>query len=341
MEPREPSDLDAQARHDVPDCPGPPEPAGARVCAGCGGPLDLRRAHVVVDGKAIRTFCSTDCRGTTGPLAILPPKRGRVMSRLVRLGLGVPILGLTSVHDAPPPAPPAPLAVVAAAPVPVEVVPTEGPEWPPSEQDWMREIAADAWLHPLDGPNRRMPVSDSRVFGAERPGDRPGECESGHCGVDLSGPWGEPVHAAHAGVVERVQRGANEDHGGQYVRLAHRDGTIITQYFHLAAIPRRLVPGTQVRVGEVIGLLGDTGVKHSDAHLHFTISVRPSSTTQERYIDPEPLIALWPLRIPIEASAGMIAPQAEPGIPRGANRGHHAHAHTQAMVSPAPAAAED
>jgi hypothetical protein len=328
------NDIDAQPRHDVSERPGLPEPAGARVCAGCGGPLDLRRAHVVVDGKAIRTFCSTHCRGTTAPLAVLS-WRGRVTRRLLRLGLGVPILALVSVHDAPPPAPPPPLAAIAAAPVPVETVPTEGPQWPPSEQDWMRVIAADAWLHPLDGPNRRMPVSDSRVFGAERPGDRPGECLSGHCGVDLSGPWGEPVHAAHAGVVDRVQRGANEEHGGQYVRLAHRDGTIFTQYFHLAAIPRRLVPGTTVRVGEVIGLLGDTGVKHSAAHLHFAISVHPSATMPERYIDPEPLIALWPLRIPIEASSGMIA-QAAPGVPHGANRGHRVRdrARAQAMAAP-------
>ena len=93
-----------------------------------------------------------------------------------------------------------------------------------------------------------MPVRDSRVFGADRPGDRPIECRKGHCGVDLGGEiWGEQVHAAHDGVVDRVQRDANEAHGGHYVRIAHRNGTVFTQYFHLAAIPRWVEPGAPSR----------------------------------------------------------------------------------------------
>ena len=105
----------------------------------------------------------------------------------------------------------------------------------------------------------------------------PIECRNGHCGVDLGGEiWGEHVHAVHDGVVDYVQRGANPDHGGTFVRISHRDGTVFTQYFHLAAIPRGLERGRVVKAGDVIGLLGDTGVKESAPHLHFAISVRPS-----------------------------------------------------------------
>ena len=71
------------------------------------------------------------------------------------------------------------------------------------------------------------------------------------------------MHASHDGVVDRVQRGANEPHGGHYVRIAHRDGTVFTQYFHLAAVPRWVEAGVPVKAGDVIGLLGDTGVKES------------------------------------------------------------------------------
>jgi murein DD-endopeptidase MepM/ murein hydrolase activator NlpD len=174
------------------------------------------------------------------------------------------------------------------------------------------------WIHPLDGPVRRMPISDGRVFGAERPGERPAECRSGHCGVDIGGEvFGEPVHAAHDGVIDRVQRGPNEDHGGLYVRIAHRDGTVFTQYFHLAAIPRRIVTGLAVKAGEVIGLVGESGVKHSKAHLHFTLSVKPSPTMKEQYIDPESLIAIWPLRVPTAAPSMVLHAEAAPGIPRG------------------------
>ena len=98
--------------------------------------------------------------------------------------------------------------------------------------------------------------------------------------------------------MDRVQRGPNEHRGGLYVRLSHRDGTVFSQYFHLAAIPRWLEVGRAVEAGEVIGLVGDTGVHHSGPHLHFTLSIRPSPDEPERYIDPEPLIALWPVHIP-------------------------------------------
>ena len=309
----------------------------SRRCAHCGGSTDLRTPHVIIDGNVVRAFCSADCvTGSSAPIPLVPVadvKRNPWPARLMRLSLGVPMLLFTSGHHAP-----APVVeqVQAIAPAPQPPAPvTFGPHWPPTEQDWLAEISNDAWIHPLDGPKRRMPVSDSRVFGAERAGDRPGECRNGHCGVDLSGPWGEPVHAVHDGVVDRVQRGPNEEHGGLYVRLAHRDGTIFSQYFHLAAIPRQLVPGVHVKVGDVVGLLGDTGVKHSTQHLHFTLSVRPATEVTEKYMDPEPLIALWPLRIAVDENNEAVTTRVAPGVPRGAATKRKKH------VAPPAVAADD
>jgi hypothetical protein len=308
------------------------------ACARCGGALDLCTRHLAVEGRAIRAYCSEDCASDLDIEIDVepPPRRNPLLGRVARMSLGVPMLTLMSGHDPQPErlTPQPAIAVVAAKAV---EPPPLGPAWPPTESDWARTLADDVWVHPLDGPVRRMPVSDSRVFGAERPGERPAECASGHCGVDLSGPWGEPVHAAHSGIVDRVQRGANEEHGGEYVRIAHRDGTVFTQYFHLAAIPRRIQPGVAVKAGDVVGLLGDTGVKHSSAHLHFTISVRPSPPVPERYIDPEPLIALWPLRVATEDATTLIEPQAAPGVPRG--HVHHAVRKTTATAEDATASA--
>jgi len=73
-----------------------------------------------------------------------------------------------------------------------------------------------------------------------------------------------------------------------------------------------------VKAGEVVGLLGDTGVKESKPHLHFTVSVKPSAELPERYIDPEPLIALWPIRVGTGRVVGIMA-DAKPGFPRGAS----------------------
>ena len=42
------------------------------------------------------------------------------------------------------------------------------------------------------------------------------------------------------------------------------------------------------------------------------VSVRPSPEGHERYIDPEPLIALWPLRVPVDGSeVGLVTCRAE------------------------------
>jgi murein DD-endopeptidase MepM/ murein hydrolase activator NlpD len=240
-------------------------------------------------------------------------------------------------------------AVLKQPAAPVDTAPLAGsfgPEWPPTEASLIAELGRDAWLHPLAGPFRRMPARDSRVFGAERAGDRPIECRKGHCGVDLGGEiWGEQVRAAHDGVVDRVQRAANEQHGGHYVRIAHRNGTVFTQYFHLAAVPRWIEAGTPVKAGDVVGLLGDSGVKESTAHLHFTVSVRPANDWPEQYVDPEPLIALWPLRIPFAGSpVGLVSTAGKPGVPLGgapvgAARKHEVAKHSQpakAVVRPAP-----
>ena len=314
-------------------------------CAQCGGATPLRTPHVQIEGGQVRTFCSASCAAGVLPLArALPePPHRKARTRLLLSMLLAPLLLFTSGRA--PRVEPKPIvsAEPGAVARPVEDPALFGPHWPPTDRDWMAEISSDAWIHPLDGPSRRMPISDSRVFGAERQGDRPGECNNGHCGVDLSGPWGERVHAVHDGIVDRVQRGPNEDHGGLYVRIAHKDGTIFSQYFHLAAIPRHLEPGVRVKVGDVVGLLGDSGVKHSTAHLHFTLSVRPSAQSIEKFMDPEPLIALWPLRISVgeAADAVTVTTHIAPGVPHGAARKRHKSRRAEPAPVEDPAAAAE
>ena len=209
-------------------------------------------------------------------------------------------------------------AVVAAHPTPEPpLVKSTAPAAP---------LDGDVWIDPLAGPERRMPERDSRLFGAERVGDRPSECRGGHCGVDLAGRYGEPVYAVHDGTVERVQRAVNPDHGGRYVRLTHRQGTIATQYFHLSQIPGRIVEGVAVKAGDVIGYVGLTGVKRSEPHLHFTIEVMDVSGDDGRYLDPEPLVALWPLRVSPKGEGLRLTTAAAPGLARGfVHRRHRSH----------------
>lgn len=297
------------------------EPA---VCEACRG-LFYGGGYVQADGPSVTMFCSEDCfmDAARAQRASRWAARRRTTRRLtVSLvllgGLLTPHPGPWPARQGPHPAPhPTPtLADSELAPLPAGWY---GPQWPPTEVSVLAALGRDAWVHPLAGPLRRMPRADSRVFGAVRPGERAVECRNGHCGVDLGGEiWGEHIRAVHDGVVDFVQRGLNPDHGGRFVRISHRLGTVFTWYFHLAAIPREIERGVSVRAGDVVGLLGDSGVHQSAPHLHFAISVRPSKAFGERYIDPEPLIALWPLRIPLDGSeVGLVTTTGEPGLPLG------------------------
>jgi murein DD-endopeptidase MepM/ murein hydrolase activator NlpD len=299
--------------------------AASSPCEVCGAFLGVE-TYVQVRRRLVVFFCSPACLDLA-ERARSAERRTAWLRSARHWSLGLIFVGVVVTPHRPPPRHPS-WALARSAPPPhgsidAGLAPLPegwfGPDWPPREMSMLAALGRDSWVHPLAGPIRRMPRSDSRVFGAVRPGDRAVECRNGHCGVDLGGEiWGEHVHAVHDGVVDWVQRGANPDHGGRFVRLSHRNGTLYTQYFHLAAIPREIERGRLVKGGEVIGLLGDTGVKESAPHLHFTISIRPAKDWPEKYIDPEPLIALWPLRVPIDGSdVGLVTTLGEPGVPLG------------------------
>jgi murein DD-endopeptidase MepM/ murein hydrolase activator NlpD len=173
---------------------------------------------------------------------------------------------------------------------------------------------SDLWYHPLAGPYRRLPAHNTRRFGAAREGLRPEECEGGHCGVDLGNVKGEPVLASHDGVVERVVRDDLGSKEGKFVRINHKGATVITSYMHLDQIRGDLRPGIPVKAGEQIGTIGETGVHNSGPHLHFAVSVRPAGDGPELFINPEPLLLLWPLH-PSGATPPLNQPKRMTGHP--------------------------
>lgn len=303
-----------------------PQPLG---CPRCHKPVDVKSRHVSVAGSTVQVYCSDSClRGVTvleTSVEIVKPAR-----RWQRwwLAAGVALGGATVVvyaeHREDAMADVDQLAVIAPPPPIAARKPPEPAPSPPgpsagdrarraADEALLHELMQDTWIHPLAGPQRRMPANHTGAFGAVRDNAPPPECLQGHCGVDVGRDWGEPVHAVHEGIVDWVNRGPNEDNGGVFVKIAHRGGTLFSWYFHLAAVPRWVQPGTKVTVGTVIGLLGDTGVKRSAPHLHFAMTVKPSRTARERYIDPEPLLAVWPLWLPDEHRISTLV--AAPGLP--------------------------
>jgi murein DD-endopeptidase MepM/ murein hydrolase activator NlpD len=299
----------------------------ALACPTCSGPVDVGSRHVSVAGGTVRVYCSADClRGVSpvmAPVLIEAPEQSRrarwwLLAILLFGGAGLGVGYVARTRHVDTGVVPAPEVTIAAEPQPPVAPATavlDAVRQREQDSALLAELGHDTWIHPLAGPSRRMPVNHNGAFGAERAGDRPPECVSGHCGVDLGHTWGEPVHAVHEGVVDFVQRGSNDEHGGMFVRIAHRDGTLFSWYFHLCAIPRSITTGTKITAGQVIGLLGDTGVVRSGPHLHFSLSVKPSKSSHERYLDPEPLIAIWPLWIPTEEGSGHVSTSESPGLP--------------------------
>jgi len=98
-----------------------------------------------------------------------------------------------------------------------------------------------------------------------------------HTGLDIASYWGSPIRATADGVVEEA---AWLGGYGLCVVVRHSYG-IRTRYAHLSSI--RVTPGQQVRQGEFIARMGNTGLAIG-FHLHYEVivGIKP--------IDPQPFL---------------------------------------------------
>lgn len=88
---------------------------------------------------------------------------------------------------------------------------------------------------------------------------------SGHPGIDIGGPKGDPLYAVDDGVV--TVAGWNKFGYGNMVLIDHGNG-MITRYGHASVL--YVKAGEQVQKGQVIALLGSTG-RSTGPHLHFEL----------------------------------------------------------------------
>lgn len=98
-----------------------------------------------------------------------------------------------------------------------------------------------------------------------------------HDGLDIGAPPSAPVYAPAGGHV--VVTGF-DPRMGYLVALNHNHG-IETQYGHLAKI--LVKQGQKVKRGEVIGLVGSTGLS-TGPHLHYMIKINKRPVNPQRYI---------------------------------------------------------
>ena len=87
-----------------------------------------------------------------------------------------------------------------------------------------------------------------------------------HAGVDIPGAYATPIYATADAVVGRAGRTGGY---GNLIELEHGRG-IQTRYGHLSSI--LVAPGTRVKRGQLVGLMGSTG-RSTGNHLHYEVRI--------------------------------------------------------------------
>lgn len=104
-------------------------------------------------------------------------------------------------------------------------------------------------------------------------------CSSFHKGIDMNPGNGSPIQAISDGIVREISR---VDNGGlgAYVMIDHViDGRRITSvYAHMQEGSVNVDQGQSVQVGDIIGLVGNTG-QSTGPHLHFEILLDGTTPT--------------------------------------------------------------
>ena len=111
-----------------------------------------------------------------------------------------------------------------------------------------------------------------------------------HDAIDIMAPADTPVLAATDGQIQKLFQ---SERGGTTIYQLSADQKMIFYYAHLARYADGLSEGKQVRQGEVIAYVGDTGnAGAGNYHLHFSIAIvsNPKRYWEGTNINPYPLL---------------------------------------------------
>ena len=99
-------------------------------------------------------------------------------------------------------------------------------------------------------------------------------CSTFHQGVDFTPGTGTPIYAIADGVVEEHSGDSDFESFGNHVIIQHNipGQNVESLYAHMITGSSTLQPGDHIKVGDFIGLVGETG-SAVGAHLHFEIHI--------------------------------------------------------------------
>lgn len=98
-----------------------------------------------------------------------------------------------------------------------------------------------------------------------------------HTGVDFGAPYGTPIRAAGAGMIELAGRSGAY---GIAIKIQH-SGNYETFYAHMSKLAAGIRPGMKVNQGQIIGYVGATG-RVTGPHLHYEVRVNGGAVNPTR-----------------------------------------------------------
>lgn len=175
---------------------------------------------------------------------------------------------------------------VKAEPIPVDEAGLDPTITKPEDAEWMA-LAQTAtqqkmWVQPVRFPSPPLFYDQySSIFGVRRRYNDDPQLYF-HTGLDIPGPVGTEVYAIAPG---RVVFAGHLEVRGNAIMIDHGWG-VYSSYMHLSEI--KVQPGDLVEAGQVIGLVGNTGLRTTGAHLHWEmlvgdVQVDPLDWLQQSY----------------------------------------------------------
>jgi murein DD-endopeptidase MepM/ murein hydrolase activator NlpD len=169
------------------------------------------------------------------------------------------------------------------------------------ERDKQFAAKARALFTPLNGQTLKMPVVGVQPFDlANSWGDSRDGGRRRHKGIDIFAPKGTGVVAVSDGIISFI---GDQPKGGLCLWLTTEDGTSF-YYAHLDRWAAGLYEGMEVRSGDLLGYVGNTGnARTTPSHLHFGVS------DNDKMVNPYPILTkaatVQRARVTLEAGSGL------------------------------------
>lgn len=150
------------------------------------------------------------------------------------------------------------------------------------ERDKEFAARAKALFAPLNGSALQMPVVGVRPYDLTNSWGNPRDGgKRKHKGIDIFAPKGTAIVAVADGIISYL---GEQPKGGNCLWLTTEDGASF-YYAHLDRWAAGLYEGMEVRSGELLGYVGNTGnAKYTPSHLHFGVN------ENDEMVNPYPIL---------------------------------------------------